>query len=128
LYVVNKVSDALNEQRLSLNGSTILVLGVAYKPNVGDVRESPALDIIQLLLERKANVLYNDDYVPSLKLGNRELRSQPLNDSLLQSPDCVVIVTNHQYYNAAAIVREARCIIDTRNMTKGFHDAKIIRL
>jgi UDP-N-acetyl-D-glucosamine dehydrogenase len=128
LYVVNKVSDALNEQRLSLNGSTILVLGVAYKPNVGDVRESPALDIIQLLLERKANVLYNDDYVPSLKLGNRELRSQPLNDVLLQSPDCVVIVTNHQYYNAAAIVREARCIIDTRNMTKGFHDAKIIRL
>lgn len=128
LYVVNKIGEALNEQRRSLNGSTILILGVAYKPDVSDVRESPALDIIQLLLERKANVLYNDDYVPAVRLGNQELHSQPLNDTLLQSADCVVIVTNHRYYQAAMIVREARCIVDTRNMTKGFHDETIIRL
>ena len=128
LYVVNKVSEALNEQRRSLNGSTILILGVAYKPDVSDVRESPALDIIQLLLNRKANVLYNDDYVSSVTLGNQKLHTQPLNDALLQSADCVVIVTNHRYYETATIVREARCIVDTRNMTKSFHDGKIIRL
>jgi len=127
-YVVNKISDALNEQRRSFNGSTVLVLGVAYKPNVSDVRESPALDIIQELLERKAVVLYNDDYVPSIKLGEQTLHAQPLSNGLLQAADCVVIVTNHRYYDTATIVREARSIVDTRNMTQGYSDAKIIKL
>ncbi|HLZ59792.1 MAG TPA: nucleotide sugar dehydrogenase [Ktedonosporobacter sp.] len=127
-YVVNKISDALNEQRRSFNGSTVLVLGVAYKPNVSDVRESPALDIIQELLERKAVVLYNDDYVPSIKLGEQTLHAQPLSNGLLQAADCVVIVTNHRYYDTATIVREARSIVDTRNMTQGYSDTKIIKL
>ncbi|MDQ6642909.1 MAG: nucleotide sugar dehydrogenase, partial [Chloroflexota bacterium] len=74
-YVVNKISDALNDQRRCFNGATILVLGVAYKRNVSDVRESPALDIIQELIERKSVVLYNDEYVPFLKLRDRELHS-----------------------------------------------------
>ncbi|GAC1388737.1 MAG: nucleotide sugar dehydrogenase [Ktedonobacteraceae bacterium] len=127
-YVVNKISDALNEQKLSFNGSTILILGVAYKCNVDDVRESPALDIIQELRSRKAVVLYNDEYVPSLTLQNHTLHSQSLSSKLLQSVDCVVIITDHNYYDTSWIVQEAHCIVDTRNMTQGHENSKIIRL
>ncbi len=127
-YVVNKINEALNEQRRSFNGSTVLVLGAAYKANVGDVRESPALDIIQALLAHKAVVLYNDEYVPSLSLRERTLYSQPLSSGLLQAADCVVIITDHSYYDVPWIVREARCIVDTRNMTRDYDDAKIFRL
>ena len=98
-YVVNKISDALNDQRRCFNGATILVLGVAYKRNVSDVRESPALDIIQELIERKSVVLYNDEYVPFLKLRDRTLHSQALSSGLLQAADCVVVVTDHSYYD-----------------------------
>jgi UDP-N-acetyl-D-glucosamine dehydrogenase len=127
-YVVNKIGAALNEQRRCFHHATILVLGVAYKANVGDVRESPALDIMQALLERKAVVLYNDDYVPTLTLHDRTLHSQTISSGLLQAADCVVIVTDHQYYDTGWIVQEARCIVDTRNMTRGFDDEKIFRL
>src|SRR6266496_4474148 len=127
-YVVNKIGEALNEQRLSFNGATVLVLGVAYKRNVGDVRESPALDVLQELIARKAVVLYNDEYVSSLVLGNQTLYSQPLRNELLQAADCVVIVTDHSYYDVPWIIREARCIVDTRNMTQGYKDEKIFRL
>ncbi|HZO72280.1 MAG TPA: nucleotide sugar dehydrogenase [Ktedonobacteraceae bacterium] len=127
-YVVGKVNKVLNEMRRSLNGSTILILGVAYKGNVSDVRESPALDIIQELIRQKAVVLYNDEYVPSLTLSGRVLRSQPLSSGLLQAADCVVIVTDHSYYDAAWIVNEARSIVDTRNMTRTIADPKIFRL
>jgi UDP-N-acetyl-D-glucosamine dehydrogenase len=127
-YVVNKISEALNEQRRSFNGATVLVLGVAYKGNVGDVRESPALDIMQALMLRKAVVIYNDEYVPSLTLGNRTLHSQSLTSGLLQAADCVVIVTDHSYYDVPWIVREARCIVDTRNMTRGYNDEKVFLL
>ena len=127
-FVVNKINEALNEQRRSLNGATVLVLGVAYKKNVGDVRESPAMEVLQELLERKVNVLYNDDYVPSLALKGRTLHSQLLSDGLLQAADCVVIVTDHDYYDATQIVNEARCVVDTRNITRGKPDAKILRL
>ena len=128
-FVVNKISDALNEQRRSLNGATVLLLGIAYKRNVNDIRESPALDIIQGLRDRKAVVIYNDDFVPSLKLAeNCILHSQPLSSGLLQAADCVALITDHHYYDIPWIVREARAIVDTRNMTRDVHDAKIIRL
>jgi UDP-N-acetyl-D-glucosamine dehydrogenase len=130
-YVVDKISAALNEQRRCLYGATVLVLGVAYKRDVGDVRESPALDIIATLMARKAVVLYNDEYVPALTLGEpgeQTLFSQPSSSGLLQAADCVVIVTDHSYYDVPEIVREARCIVDTRNMTQGFDDEKIVRL
>jgi len=124
-YVVNKIGEALNEQRLSFNGATVLVLGVAYKSNVGDVRESPALDVIQELIARKAVVLYNDEYVLSLTPGHQTLYLQPLRSELLQAVDCVVIVTDHSYYDSPWIVGGARCIVDTRNMTQGYKDEKI---
>jgi UDP-N-acetyl-D-glucosamine dehydrogenase len=127
-YVIEKINEALNEQRRSFNGATILVLGVSYKPNVGDVRESPALDILAELLARKAIVIYNDEYVPTLTLGTRQIHSQPLSSGLLQAADCVVIIADHSYYDTAWIVREARSIVDTRNMTRAFNDEKIIRL
>jgi len=127
-YVVNKVNEALNEQRRSLNGATVLVLGVAYKHNVGDVRESPALDIMQALLKQRAVVLYNDEYVPALTLQNQVMHSQLLSSGLFQAADCVVIVTDHSYYDVSWIVREARSIVDTRNMTRGYEDKKIFRL
>jgi UDP-N-acetyl-D-glucosamine dehydrogenase len=127
-YVVNKISEALNEQRRSFNGATILVLGVAYKQNVSDIRESPALDIIQALMTHKSVALYNDDYVPSLTIANQTLRSQPISSGLLQAADCVVIVTDHNYYDVPWIIREARCIVDTRNITRGYKSEKIFRL
>lgn len=127
-YVVNKIGEALNEQQRCFQHATLLVLGVAYKANVGDVRESPALDIIQALLARKAEVFYHDDHVPTLTLPDQMLHSQTLSSDLLQAADCVVIVTDHQYYDIARIVQEARCIVDTRNMTRGFTDKKIFRL
>jgi len=127
-YVVDKIGQALNEQRRSFNGATILLLGVAYKRNVNDVRESPALDIIAELQGRKALVLYNDEYVPELTWRGQSLRSQPLSSGLLQAADCVVVVTDHDYFDVPWIVREARCIVDTRNLMRGFDDGKIFRL
>lgn len=127
-YVVDKIAEALNEQRRSFNGATILVLGIAYKPNVGDIRESPALDIMQAALARKSVVLYNDEYVPSLTLQGQTLHSQPLSSGLLRAADCVVIVADHSYYDVPWIIDEARCIVDTRNMTSGHKHSKIYRL
>jgi UDP-N-acetyl-D-glucosamine dehydrogenase len=127
-FVVDKISQALNEQRRSFNGATILILGIAYKRDVGDVRESPALDIIQELVARKSVVLYNDEYVPSLSLSDQTLSSQPVSSGLLQAADCVVIVTDHSYYDVPWIVRQARSIVDTRNVTRGYSDEKIFRL
>ncbi len=127
-YVVNKISEALNEQRRSFNGATILVLGVAYKRNVSDIRESPALDIMQALMTRKSVVLYNDEYVSSLTLCNQTLHSQPISSGLLQAADCVVVVTDHSYYDIPWIIREARCIVDTRNATRGYNSEKIYSL
>jgi len=127
-YVVNKINQALNEQKRSLNGSTILVLGIAYKKNVGDVRESPALEVVQELLDHKAIVLYNDDYVPSITLKGRTLHSQPLSSGLLQAADCVALITDHSYYDAPWIVNEARSVVDTRNMTRGIQESKLLRL
>lgn len=127
-YVVNKISEALNEQRRSFNGATILLLGVAYKRNVSDVRESPALDIISALIKRKSVVIYNDEYVSTLTLEGQTMHSQPVSSGLLRAADCVVIVTDHSYYDIPWIIDEARCIVDTRNMTQGWEDKKIYRL
>jgi UDP-N-acetyl-D-glucosamine dehydrogenase len=127
-YVVHKINEALHEQRRGFNGATILVLGVAYKRNVSDVRESPALDIISALKQYKSVVMYNDEYVPSLKLEDQVLYSQTLSSGLLRAADCVVIVADHSYYDISWIVHEARSVIDTRNMTQGYEDDKIYRL
>lgn len=127
-HVVDKIGGVLNEQRRSFNGAKILIMGVAYKRNVTDIRESPALDIIQLLKTLKCIVVYHDEYVPSFTLNEQIFYSQPLSTDVLQSVECVVIVTDHSYYDIPWLVRESRSIVDTRNATNGFNDKKIVRI
>ena len=128
-YVVRKITDALNIHKKSINGSRILLLGVAYKENVGDVRESPALDIIEILYRQGAEVVYNDPYVPQIKIGERKWESLSLNENLLSQADCVVITTAHSSYDYGRIVENAKLIIDTRNATKNLKNKeKIIKI
>jgi UDP-N-acetyl-D-glucosamine dehydrogenase len=114
-YVVSKVQDALNEHGKALKGSRVLVLGAAYKPDVDDLRESPALDIIGLLEKKGVKVSYHDPYIAHLRHEGWELDSVSDLMSTIRSVDCVVIVTNHQVYDYAAILESASLIVDTRN-------------
>jgi UDP-N-acetyl-D-glucosamine dehydrogenase len=130
-YVVDKVVDALNGQRKALNGSRVLVLGVAYKRDVDDIRESPALDVLHLLDDKGAEVLYHDPYVPNVRHdGVPDLSSSELTDALLAEVDCVVIVTDHSSYDWARITDKARLIVDTRNATAELETpkAEIVKL
>lgn len=114
-YVVSKIAAGLNEFRKAVNGSRVLLLGVAYKPNVADVRESPALDIIHLLQAQGAEISYHDPYVPDLTLEDFTLESVPLTAVSLQQADCVVIVTDHAAFDWPLIAQHAPLIVDTRN-------------
>ena len=117
-YVVDRVGQILNRERKSLNGSKILVLGVAYKRDVGDVRESPALDVIELLAGRGAEVSYHDPHVESIDVGVHEYHSLPMSADLLGAADCVVIVTDHSAVDYRFVVDNSRYVFDTRNVTK----------
>lgn len=126
-HVVERISSALNHKTKPLPGARVLVLGVAYKKDIDDMRESPALTIIELLRQEGAIVSYNDPYVPKIGRGrkyNLNLTSVPLTD--LQQYDCVVIVTDHSDYDYAHIVQEARLVIDTRNATRGIASNHIV--
>jgi UDP-N-acetyl-D-glucosamine dehydrogenase len=119
--VVEKTQDALNAQKKAINGSRILVLGVAYKRDIDDVRESPALDIIELLRAKGAEVSYHDPHAPTLRLADqKELRSVPLDgpQSKLDQYDCVVIVTDHSRVDYKLVAARARVVLDTRNAMK----------
>jgi UDP-N-acetyl-D-glucosamine dehydrogenase len=129
-HVVSRIQDALNERRKSVKGSRVLLVGVSYKPDVEDVRESPALDLLRLLEQKGAEVSYHDPLVPELRMDGRSYRSRPLSESLPES-DCVVIVTNHSSLDVAKIVEGAALVIDTRNATKalaGVDTTKIQKL
>ncbi len=126
-YVCERVADALNERERSVKGSRVLVLGIAYKKDVEDVRESPALDILKLLESRGALVSYNDPYVPTLALDGNVLRSQELLPAVQQA-DVVVIATNHSAYRYDEIVAQARLVLDTRNATRGIVSPKVLKL
>jgi UDP-N-acetyl-D-glucosamine dehydrogenase len=124
VYVVQKITDALNERSKSVKGSKILILGVAYKKDVNDTRESPALDIIEILRKKGASVLYSDPYVPQLIADDYNIVSQELREELLKNIDCVVIVTNHSEFDYQYIVSHAPLVVDTRNATKGMNAGK----
>ena len=126
-YVVSRVADALNQREKSVRGSRILVLGVTYKRDIDDVRESPALDVIRLLETRGARVEYNDPHVPVLRINGTTLKSRELEAGLRES-DLVVIVTDHSSYGYQRIVDAAKQIVDTRNATKGIVSDKIMKL
>ena len=127
-FVVQQVARALNTQKKPLNGSRVLMLGMSYKKNIDDLRESPALTIIELLRKEGAEVLYNDPYHPTVGRGrhyNLNMTSTPLDD--LGQYDCVLIVTDHSDYDYEAIVRESQLVVDSRNATKGILAPNVVR-
>ena len=117
--VVQRVAQALNDQRKAVKGSRILVLGVAYKRDVDDTRESPALDVMSLLEERGADVVYHDPHVPSFREDGHERVSVPFNDGELARADAVVIITDHSSVDYQRVVDLAALVVDTRNATAG---------
>ena len=128
-YVLDRISDALNQQGKTLEGSSVMVLGVAYKPDISDTRESPALDLLRLLKKQGVNVTYHDPYVTELDIEGLCLRSIALTEQTLQAADCVVIVTPHTAFDWRSIVDNSPLILDTRNATKGMDgQGRIVKL
>ncbi len=126
-FVVEKIQNALNDARKSVRGSKVHVLGIAYKRDIDDVRESPALDIMMLLERLGAEVSYSDPYVASVQLNGTMLHTQEMLASVSAS-DCVVIVTDHTRVDYAEVIEQSKVIVDTRNALKGFRSTKIVRL
>src|SRR5260370_41531858 len=127
-HVVTAISMALNNARKPLNGSRVLILGVSYKKDVDDLRESPALTIIELLKQRGAIVNYHDPSFPVLPKGSHydlQMERVPLDN--IGEYDFVSIITDHSDYDYTAIVREAQLVIDTRNATRGIDSPKVVR-
>jgi UDP-N-acetyl-D-glucosamine dehydrogenase len=116
-YVVDATVEALNSQRRCMNGAKILVLGVAYKRGVGDIRESPALEILKRLRDRGADISYADPHVPSVALDGISLKSVELTAPALAAADCVMILTDHPEFDYRQVVELARLVVDTRNAT-----------
>jgi UDP-N-acetyl-D-glucosamine dehydrogenase len=130
-YVLEKITAALNEDSKAVKGSRILLLGVTYKADVGDMRESPALDLFHLLSEKGANVAYHDPYVPRLVFDGRSIPGIPtLSSKVLEEYDCVVITTAHTSYDWTEVITHSRLIVDTRNATAKIpaSGARIVRL
>jgi len=117
-YVLSKIMDALNEDSKALKGSRVLILGVTYKADISDMRESPALDLIHLLCEKGADVAYNDPFVPQLKMDGGIMSSTELTCSTLHGADCVVIATAHKNYDWAWVTVNSQLVVDTRNATR----------
>jgi UDP-N-acetyl-D-glucosamine dehydrogenase len=126
-FVVELIQNALNDAAKPIRGSHIHILGTAYKRDIDDVRESPALDIILLLRRRGANVTFSDPYVPKLRIDGVELESQDALSSA-SAADCVVIVTDHRNVDYRAILERSKLVVDTRNALKGIKSDKIVRL
>jgi UDP-N-acetyl-D-glucosamine dehydrogenase len=125
-FVVEKVQSALNDVSKPVKGSRIHILGVAYKRDIDDVRESPALDIIHLLLRRGASVSYSDPYVPEISVDGAILKAG--GDSELTEADCVLIVTDHKAFDYPGLPGKAKLVVDTRNALKGIVSGNIVRL
>ncbi len=127
-YVVGKVADALNDERKAVKGSDILILGAAYKPNVNDIRESPALDVLHLLNQKGALVSYHDPHVAELKSEGLELQSVDLNEQTLSDSDCVLIITDHDLFDWNFICAWAHLIVDTRHAVESSGSARVVYL
>jgi UDP-N-acetyl-D-glucosamine dehydrogenase len=126
-HVLDSVARALNQQKKAVNGSKVLMLGVAYKKDIDDLRESPALTIIELLKNAGAEVSYNDPYFPTVGRGRKydlQMKCAPLEN--LGQYDCVLIVTDHSDYDYERIVRESKLVVDTRKATRGIDSPKIV--
>ena len=127
-HVLASIGSALNGHKKSMNGSRVLILGVAYKRDIDDLRESPALTIIELLQKEGAQVSYHDPYFPFIGKGRKyDLQMKRSDLDKIAEYDCVVIVTDHSDYDYKKIVREAQLVVDTRNATKGIDSPKVVR-
>jgi UDP-N-acetyl-D-glucosamine dehydrogenase len=124
-FVVDKITDALNQHEKSVNGSTVLVLGIAYKRDIDDIRESPSLDVMALLHQKGAKVRYADPYVPALSAlawhGGFDMQTEPLTAAAIADADCVAILTEHRTVDYDMVLRSAKLIVDTRNAIPGRH-------
>lgn len=128
-YVVTKVMEALNQKGASMKGSSILVLGVAYKKDVDDMRESPSMELIRILKDKGAKVAYNDPHIP-VAVSHRKhfkMRSTPFTKDSLKKYDCVLIATNHSAYDYNLIVKNSRLVVDTRNATAGIKSGNLVK-
>ena len=125
---VNRIADALNKQKKSMNGSRVLALGIAYKSDVNDTRESAALEVVRLLMEEGANVSYSDPYVSKVEIGGEILTSANLTPQLLQSMDCVVILTDHSVFDYPMIAADSPLVLDCRNSLRNFSGPNILSL
>jgi len=131
LHVITRITDALNDEGKSIRDARILILGVAYKPNINDVRESPAIEIIEALQRRGARVAYHDPFVPAMQMPNGQtLSSVQMDRERLLWSDCTVIITNHDVFDWDTVVTEAPLIVDTRDATRHAqaHGARIVTL
>ena len=129
-YVIEKIMHALNENKVCLNGSRVLILGLAYKKDVDDIRESPSLKLIELLQENAATVDYSDEYVkeiPELRKYKFNKRSVKLNEKNLSKYDLVLLATDHSYFDYEFIQKHSKIIVDTRNAFKDFNNKKIYK-
>jgi UDP-N-acetyl-D-glucosamine dehydrogenase len=127
-YVVERVGDALNDRGKSLRGSRILILGVSYKKDVGDIRESPALKVIDRLHRKGASVSYHDPFVPVCANGKGPMASVSLDERSIADADCVLILTDHSGLPYDAVLRGARLVVDTRNVFRGHSCSRVVRL
>ena len=123
-YVVDRITRQMNEHGKALKGAKICILGVAYKKDINDVRESPALDVITLLKKHGAKVVYNDPYVPLVRFDDGNMKSTPLTKALLSGSACTVILTNHSDYDYKWVVQNSKLVFDTRNATKNVRTGK----
>src|SRR5262249_57852917 len=123
-FVVEKITDALNGHRKSVRGSHIHVLGVAYKPGVNDIRESPALNVMRLLHEKGAILSYSDPYIPAVREDGFELDSLPLQNGWLGAVDCVVIPPNHREFDYPALAASGRLVLEKRDARPGIAQDK----
>jgi UDP-N-acetyl-D-glucosamine dehydrogenase len=127
-HVVNLAAEGLNRLGKPVRGSRVLVLGVAYKANIDDTRESPSLDIMETLRERGARIEYSDPFVPTLQFAGKRLSSVKLETRNLKRFDCVIIATAHRNIPFASVLRHSKLVVDTRNALQGRKSTKIIRL
>jgi UDP-N-acetyl-D-glucosamine dehydrogenase len=123
-YVVERLAELLNDRSKALRDARVLLLGVAYKRDVSDVRESPAIDVATSLLRRGTTISYHDPYVPEFYLKGRVLESMALTPELLRAQDCVVILTDHRSVDYRAVVEHSAMVFDTRNVTASVRDGR----
>ncbi|PID56121.1 UDP-N-acetyl-D-glucosamine dehydrogenase [candidate division KSB3 bacterium] len=123
-HVVTRIVDALNKHQKSVKGSRILMLGIAYKRDINDVRESPALDIISILEKKGAELYYHDPYIPQFSENSMTLNSSELSSDFLKSMDCTVLVTDHSAFDYQWMVEHSQIFVDTRNVTKNISDPR----